>query len=331
MQNRKMEPVSGSPASTAERYRAFAEIEAPGLSAIFEEWALGVANDPDLIRLIDELPSPKRQPILVFAAARAAGAPLGGYSIVRAWLLDNWSAVRAIAEVRSTQTNEPARCAVLLPILAALPGPLALLEVGASAGLCLLPDRYSYRYGDTHLDPDDGVSSVILQPRIAGAVPVPERMPEIVWRAGIDLNPLNVFDEADATWLETLVWPEHTERLARLRASLDIARSDPPRVIRGDAIDSLQAVAAEAPAGATLVVFHSAVLAYFAPDDRTRFVEKVTGLPGHWISCEGQKILPTTAPNDGVDPALFAVNLDGTTLAYAGGHGQSLQWIGPAS
>ncbi len=38
---------------------------------------------------------------------------------------------------KRTQTNEPGRCAVLLPLLAALPQPLALLEVGASAGLCL--------------------------------------------------------------------------------------------------------------------------------------------------------------------------------------------------
>ena len=53
--------------------------------------------------------------------------------------------VEAVMLERRTQTNEPARCALLLPLLAALPQPLALLEVGASAGLCLLPDRYALR------------------------------------------------------------------------------------------------------------------------------------------------------------------------------------------
>ena len=63
-------------------------------------------------------------------------------------------ALRAVMLERSTQTNEPGRCAALLPVLAGLPEPLALLEVGASAGLCLLPDFYGYDYGRTILAPD---------------------------------------------------------------------------------------------------------------------------------------------------------------------------------
>ncbi|MFE4537493.1 DUF2332 family protein [Streptomyces scopuliridis] len=59
--------------------------------------------------------------------------------------------LRAMMLSRRTQTNEPGRCATLLPALAALDGPLALIEVGASAGLCLHVDRYSYDYGHTHL------------------------------------------------------------------------------------------------------------------------------------------------------------------------------------
>lgn len=322
-----MEPVSGSTATTAQRYRAFAEVEAPGQSALYEEWALGVAEDPTVIQLIDELAPPKRQAILVFASARAAGAPLVEYEKFRPWLVEHWWSVRQVAESRSTQTNEPGRCAVLLPILASLPQPIALLEVGASAGLCLLPDHYSYRYDGVELDPGTGVSSVVLTPTLSGPVPIPRSMPEIVWRAGIDLNPLDVFDESDATWLETLVWPEHTERLARLRAALAVARVDPPRVVVGDAVDSLASVAAKAPAGATLVVFHSAVLAYLTPEHRERFVTEVKKLPGHWISNEGGQIVPGITRPSGSNPSQLVLSLDGTPVAFAGGHGQSLEWI----
>ncbi|MFE1255308.1 DUF2332 family protein, partial [Streptomyces fungicidicus] len=62
------------------------------------------------------------------------------------WVVRHWGQVSSLMLARMTQTNESARCATLLPVLAALPQPLALIEVGASAGLCLYPDRYRYRY-----------------------------------------------------------------------------------------------------------------------------------------------------------------------------------------
>src|SRR5690606_3274752 len=99
-----------------------------------------------------------------------------------------WPAVREVVLARSTQTNEAGRCSVLLPVLAALDGPLALIEVGASAGLCLIPDRYSYRYRTAServaVDPVHGPSRVVLECGAHG--PVPARVPEVVWRAGID-------------------------------------------------------------------------------------------------------------------------------------------------
>src|SRR5690606_10739265 len=142
----RMERSTDPAASTAERYRVFAEVEARGLSDCYEQWALGVADDAATVALIDELPPPKRQPNLVFSAARFLGAPATDFEGFREWLAANWPEVASVCLTRSTQTNEPGRCATLLPGLAAIPGPLALIEVGASAGLCLYPDRYSYRY-----------------------------------------------------------------------------------------------------------------------------------------------------------------------------------------
>ncbi len=104
---------------------------------------------------------------------------------------------------RRTQTNEPARCAVLLPALAQLPQPLALVEVGSSAGLTMLFDRYSYDYGGYRLAGSDPDAPVLrCEPR--GPVPLPPRIPEIAWRAGLDLNPLDVTSDDDVRWLS---WP----------------------------------------------------------------------------------------------------------------------------
>ena len=245
-------------------YRAFGEREVRGVSATYEAWALGISEDPAVADLLATLPPGKRQPNLVFAAARWHGAQ-GAYAHLRSTLLEQWPQVRATILARATQTNEAGRCAVLLPFLAQLPQPLALLEVGAAAGLCLLPDRYSYRYDDgARLDPDDGPSDVVLPCATTAGVEVPTRMPDVVWRAGIDLAPVDVADADACAWLETLVWPEHDDRRARLSSALDVARRDPPRIVRGDLLEALPTVAAEAPPDATLVVFHSAVLAYLA-------------------------------------------------------------------
>ncbi|GAA1754176.1 DUF2332 domain-containing protein [Agromyces humatus] len=319
-----------SNAPTAERYRSFAEVEARGMSATYEAWALGLADDPGTIALVDELPSAKRQPNLVFSAARFQGAPLGPYAVFRDWLHAHWVEVRATAETHATQTNEAARCALHVPALAEIEGPLALLEVGTSAGLCLYPDRYSYRYpGHPRLDPADGPSEVVLDCAIAGPVPVPHRMPDVVWRAGIDLNPLDVTRPDDLAWLDALVWPEHDDRRERLRAAAGIAAAQPPRIVAGDLNARLAALAAEAPVDATLVVFHTVVLMYLGEEGRRRFVESVGALPGHWLSVEPRTVLPSVrvrddVANDGTDLVLA---IDGVQHAWAQPHGRALTWV----
>jgi hypothetical protein len=153
----------------------------------------------------------------------------------------------------------------------------------------------------------------------------------VVWRAGLDLNPLDVADPEAMSWLELLVWPEHDHRRSRLRSAIDIARSDPPRLVRGDLNAGLAALAAAAPPDATLVVFHSAVLAYLSTAERQSFVATVRGLPGHWISNEGPSVLPevtaTASRPTTYDGEAFVLALDGDAQAWSGPHGQLLDWL----
>src|SRR5205814_3579346 len=120
----------------------------------------------------------KRQPNLLLAVVRRLFGTAADYGEFRRRILDNRDAVRFLMLTRSTQTNEPGRCAALLPVLAPLPQPLALLEVGASAGLCLLPDFYGYDYGERLLRPEDGeLEPPIFPCTVNAATPVPETLP----------------------------------------------------------------------------------------------------------------------------------------------------------
>src|SRR5699024_11524599 len=121
--------------------------EARGVSLVYETWAEAVADDDAVLSLLNTLPPGKQQPNLVFAAARLHGAD-STYDSFRSTVSQRGEEVRGTISARPTQPNEAGRCAVLLPLLAERPQPLALTEAGASAGLCRLADRHSYRAGD---------------------------------------------------------------------------------------------------------------------------------------------------------------------------------------
>src|SRR5438477_4198664 len=90
------------------------------------------------------------------------------------------------------QTNEPARRATLLPVLARLPQPLALIEVGASAGLCLMADRYGYDYRRGLVRPSvDQLDPPVFSCVVTATTPVPTAPPRVTWRAGLDLDPVD--------------------------------------------------------------------------------------------------------------------------------------------
>lgn len=322
----------GEMAALRERYLRFAEHEAKGVSPLYEELARGVAESDALLRFVASLPGRKRQPNLVFAAVRHLyGTPVDASHFAE--LVERHpEPIRRLVLARSTQTNEPGRCATLLPALARLRQPLALLEVGASAGLCLLPDRYAYDYGRARVEANwVGAHPPPTFPcRANDATPIPGRAPHVVWSSGLDLNPLDITDPEQAAWLETLVWPGQDARAERLRAAMRVAAEIPPVVVKGDLVDDLAMLAAMAPRAVPLVVFHSAVLAYVTPEIRTRFAELVKELGAVWISNEFPRVLPDVAVKLDRPPPedRFVLAVDGEPVAFTGPHGQSIDWLG---
>ncbi|GAB2474874.1 DUF2332 domain-containing protein [Jatrophihabitans fulvus] len=317
--------IGGDGRSTSETYRRMALDQFAGVSASYEVLGLGISDDAGLCALIDTLPRSKRQPNLVLGAVRYLGGPVGDYAAFRAFVRESWADVEQVVLTHATQTNEPHRCATLLPQLATIDGPVALLEVGTSAGLCLYPDRYGYDYGGTRLGDGPPVFSCDL----VGAA-APARLPDVVWRAGLDLNPLDVSSDEDVRWLEALIWPEHTHRFETLAQAVAVARADPPRIVRGDLTRDLTALADEAPDDATLVVFHTAVLAYVPDDARTSFVDAVRDLaarrPTVWLANEGRGVVPGTADVETAHHE-FVLSRDGHPVALTAPHGGSYRTL----
>ncbi len=312
-----------------EEYRDFATYAA-GDSPCFEAWARGVAEDPEVLAWLGTLPPVKRQPNLVLAAARWHGAPAPGpYDGLRRVLLDRESEVRATVMARATQTNEVGRLASLVPVMALVEGPLALIEVGASAGLCLFPERYDYAWAP--IGALRGSGGTVLTADATGPMPVPDSWPAVAWRGGVDLNPLDVGDADAMAWLENLVWPEQEERRQRLRTAIEVARANPPVVRRGDLVDHVEGLVEEAAPHGTPVVFHSAVIAYLEVAQRERFHDLMSGLVAggrcHWISNEGGRVLPGLSGDLEVPTGRFVTALDGAPVAFSHGHGHAIDWL----
>jgi len=318
--------------STAQLYRQWAQVEAHGSSPTYERLALAVAGDEDMLKILDAVEPAKRQPNLLFGALRWHEAPVDDPDASVAWARTHAQDIVQVLRTRRTQTNEVARCATLLPALALLPQPLALIEVGASAGLCLLYEHWRYHYTGNGVDRLIGpaTSPVTLCCNVEGDVPLPDSIPTIVWRAGLDLNPIDATDPDSRRWLQCLVWPEHHDRAANLAAALEVAADAAPNVIPGDLTAELPQLLEQVPSGASPVVVHSATLGYVDPEGRIAFQQLLRSRGVHRLGAEGPRVLPELArhiPGDVDFDGRFLASLDDRLLALAQPHGRSLRWL----
>lgn len=316
--------------AVARAYERWAAVEADGRSPRYAEWARGVAADPALCAAIAGLEPAKRQPNLLFAAARFEGVPIAPWADVRDMIAGAWAPIRATMQARMTQTNEARRMATMLPAIAHLRGPIALVEVGASAGLCLYPDRWRYRFGAGKYVGDAALP--LLETQASPSTPLPERPPSVAWRSGIDLNPLDPADSDTKAWLEALIWPDATggvdgARVDRVRTAIAIARRERGLVRRGDLTTDTRGLVEEAAQHApTVVVWHSAVLAYVPAYERASFADLMGELPVTWVANEGAT-LEIGPPAPWAGPGDFVLRRDAQPVAITDPHGASVTWI----
>jgi hypothetical protein len=207
--------------------------------------------------------------------------------------------------------------------------PIALYELGASAGLNLQLDRYNYRLGGLAMGTPD--AAVFLAPAWQGSPP-PSAEIRVVRRRGVDLNPLDVTDPRDREKLLAYIWPDQAERLERAETALALAVTAPPPIDRADAGDWIEHQLDPAPEADLLrVVMHSIALQYFPKETRRRLIGHLDKLgrratpaaPFAWLRFEAD-------PEYGGQPSLrLRLWPSGTdrALAIADAHGRTIRWL----
>ena len=339
----------------------FADEELQGSSPLYERLARAAANDPTLLEPLLAAPKSQRRATLYFAAIHhlvledprddlAAFFPdVGGPTIqgdpvpaLRTFLNDHATDLESLYRSHNTQTNEVGRSAFLVPMFGLVHAragkPLAMIEAGASAGLNLLFDHYRYDYGraGTLGNP---ASPVVLRPEIRGDTepPVPHAMPAVASRTGVDLQPVDVNDDEQIAWLRACIWPEHTARAELFARAIDVARKDPPPVMRGDILETIPSLIDQVPDGTPVCVFHTAALAYLDREHRARFgalmAEAGRSREVYWVAGEGPGILAGLFPDAGItgsdDGYALVMGRAGHDASWAGEaayHGRWLRW-----
>ena len=282
------------------RFRRFAELECRGSSPLYERLSLQVADDSELLALAEHCARDQPVPNLFLGAAHLVlldnpDHPLSAYyaSVVespegrehayphfRSLCLEHRDRIVETISTRRVQTNEVGRCAVLLPAFAIVAErstarEAAFVEVGASAGLNLLWDRFHYRYGEQTSLGRPGLArpARLRTARRAAAGPSPTRCRTSSAALASTSIPVDMGDADAVAWLRALIWPEHRHRVAALDGALRIAARERPTLIAADALDALPGVLENAPPEAALCVFHTHTLNQFPPDARRRFSE----------------------------------------------------------
>ena len=249
------------------------------------------------------------------------------YRAFRDFVLANTARLIPLLETRITQTNEVGRCSFLLPAFTAVHQsaggqPLAVIDVGCSAGLHLCWDRYHYDYGSIQVGDPRARVSLRCELRGLQLPPLPDTFPGCRYRLGIDLNPIDLTNPIERRWLDALIWPEHAGRRRLAAAAIDELVSDPPRIIKGDAVQVLEPELEQVPLDATLIVYNSAALCQGGAADEAAIAKVLTTFssrrPIYWLHCENEEVRLRSVGGG---------NMTDIRLANKDGHGRWLEWL----
>ena len=236
--------------------------------------------------------------------------------------------ITPLIETRVTNTNEVGRSAILHAGFRALPveAPLSLIEIGPSAGLNLIWDKYGVRYGAGAAVNAD--APLVIDCELRGEkVPPTGSTPAVRGRVGLELNPVNLTNADDRDWLRALIWPDQAARLVRLDKAIALFAAEKPAIIAGDALALLPDALARVPRDAVPVVYHTIAVYQFSSEMRDALESILT------IAGLRRPVWRLSFEFDGTIYLLSAIRYaDGvreeTRLASCHPHGTWMEWFG---
>ena len=232
------------------------------------------------------------------------------------------------------QTNEAGRsanfvAAMLWLVEQGLPPCFQCLEIGSSAGINLMLDRYRYDLGGVSVGPEKPVME--FAPEWRGAPP-PQREIAIVATKGCDVAPVDLTDPAQALRLKAYIWPEHTVRFERIEAAIRAAGELKPDLVQMNAADFVEAeLASPQEDGTVRLLMHSIVWQYVPEHQQARVNAAMEAAgaratperPLAWVSVEADR----TVHRHMLKVRYWPGGADEVQLAWSHPHGADIDWI----
>lgn len=348
------------PRDLADVWTWFADTSCRDYSPLYDKVCRAVAASEPVLDLVRQAPAEAHLPNVLLAAVHyllldGAEHPLAAVYHAESdadpgplfvdFCLSHAEAILELMATHHTNTNEVGRSAVLglalTDVAARLGDPLGLVDVGCSAGLNLLCDRYLLDYGPAgSTGPADAAVRLGCEV-VDGPAPVAPSLPPIEARVGLDRDPVDVHDEDQARWLLACIWPD-TGRLPRTRLALEQARLADIPIVKGDAVDDLPAVVRGLPPSCVPVVVTTWALAYLSKERRVEFGEVLRELgrerPVAWVSGEGPGVVDLFAGVESITDAAGMVasvlglavvaggDVEPTLLGFVHPHGNWVDW-----
>ncbi|MEQ2467097.1 DUF2332 domain-containing protein [Niallia hominis] len=270
--------------SLAQTFLTFAEKECKGSSLIYEYLSKQIAMDNSLLKIASRAREGQPVPNLLFGAVhylllKGTEHPLKDYypsivetpksfkdsfSIFKDFCLNYQKEIEVILQTKLVQTNEVRRCSYLYPAFCMIyeraKKPLALIEIGTSAGLQLNWDKYCYSYGkDKWYGKIDSELPITAEIKGANRPFLLKTAPPVTTRIGLDLHTIDLRDEEEQLWLKSLIWPEHKERLFLFEKAVHYSKEASLNVINGDGVSLLSQYVETISEDSVICIFHSHV------------------------------------------------------------------------
>lgn len=335
--------------SLAQTFLTFAEKECKGSSLIYEYLSKQIAMDNSLLKIASRAREGQPVPNLLFGAVhylllKGTEHPLKDYypsivetpksfkdsfSIFKDFCLNYQKEIEVILQTKLVQTNEVRRCSYLYPAFCMIyeraKKPLALMEIGTSAGLQLNWDKYCYSYGkDKWYGKIDSELPITAEIKGVNRPFLHKTAPPVTTRIGLDLHTIDLQDEEEELWLKSLIWPEHKERLFLFEKAVHYSKEDSLNLIIGDGVSLLPQYAETIPDDSVICIFHTHV--------------------ANQMPLEGKQLLLQTVDAIGAQRDVFHLynniqdrflHLDSyfggkkseNTIAETDGHGRWFQWL----